>query len=103
MFTRFIHRPVLAIVLSIATVFLGLLSIKFLPVSQFPDIAPPQVIVSLAFPGASADVLVKSAIIPLEQAINGVQGMRYMVSDSTSAGEATIQVLFNPGVDPNAA
>jgi HAE1 family hydrophobic/amphiphilic exporter-1 len=103
MFARFIRRPVLAIVISIIIVFLGILSIKSLPTSQFPDIAPPRVLVSLAFPGASGDVLVDSTIIPLEQAINGVQGMRYMISSSTSAGEATIQVLFNPGVNPNDA
>ena len=103
MFAKFIQRPVLAIVVSIVIVFLGLLSIRSLPVSQFPDVAPPLVMVSLAFPGASAAILVDSTIISLEQAINGVQGMRYMISDSTSAGEATIQVLFDPGTDPNAA
>ncbi len=103
MFEKFIHRPVLAIVVSVIIVFLGILSIKSLPVSQFPEIAPPRVIVSIAFPGASGDVLVDSTIIPLEQAINGVQGMRYMISDSTSAGEATLQVLFEPGVNPNDA
>lgn len=103
MFQKFIHRPVFAIVLSIIIVFVGLLSIKMLPVSQFPEVAPPRVIVTLSFPGASADVLVKTAIITLEQAINGVPGMRYIVSASTSAGEATIQVLFEPGFDSNAA
>ena len=103
MFTRFIHRPVLAIVISIIIVFLGILVGKSLPISQFPDIAPPRVIIFLTFPGASANVLVDSSVILLEQAINGVQGMRYIISDSTSAGEATIQVLFNPGVDPNDA
>lgn len=74
-----------------------------LPVSQFPEIAPPRVIVTLAYPGASADVLVKSALIPLERSINGVPGMKYMVSDATSAGEATIQVIFELGTDPNQA
>ena len=103
MFGSFIRRPVLAIVISIVIVFLGILSIKSLPVSQFPDIAPPLVMVTLAFPGASASIIVDSTIISLEQAINGVQGMRYMISDSTSAGEATIQVLFEPGVNPNDA
>ena len=103
MFAKFLARPVLAIVISVVIVFLGLLSIKSLPVSQFPDIAPPRVIVFLSFPGASADVLVNSAIIPLEQAINGVQGMRYIISSSTSAGEATIQVLFHPGTNPSDA
>ncbi|MBY0516381.1 MAG: efflux RND transporter permease subunit [Bacteriovoracaceae bacterium] len=103
MFQKFIHRPVFAIVISIIIVFMGVLAIKMLPVSQFPEVAPPRVVVNLSFPGASADVLVKTAIITLEQAINGVPGMRYIVSASTSAGEATIQVLFHPGTDPNSA
>jgi HAE1 family hydrophobic/amphiphilic exporter-1 len=103
MFQKFIQRPVLAIVISVIIVFVGFLSIRSLPVSQFPEIAPPRVVVSLSFPGASADVLVKSSIITLEQAINGVQGMRYLVSASTSAGEAMIQVFFELGTDPNAA
>lgn len=103
MFQKFIHRPVLAIVISVLIVFVGILSIKSLPISQFPDVAPPRVIVTLSFPGSSADVLVKSSIITLEQAINGVQGMRYIISDATSAGEASVQVLFELGTDPNAA
>ncbi len=100
---RFIHRPVLAIILSILVVFLGLLAMRSRPVSQFPEISPPRVMVSLAFPGASADVLVKSSLITLERAINGVPGMSYIVSDATSAGEATIQVVFQLGTDPNQA
>ncbi len=103
MFQKFIHRPVLAIVISVIIVFMGLLAIRNLPVSQFPNIAPPRVMITIAFPGASADVLVRSTLIPLERSINGVQGMRYMVSDATSAGEATIQVLFELGTDPNRA
>ncbi len=103
MTSRFIHRPVLAIVLSIVVVFLGLLAMQSRPISQFPEISPPRVIVSLAYPGASAEVLVKSALIPLERSINGVQGMSYIVSDATSAGEATIQVVFELGTDPNQA
>jgi hydrophobic/amphiphilic exporter-1 (mainly G- bacteria), HAE1 family len=103
MFNIFIKRPVMAIVLSLIFVFLGVLSIKTLPTSQFPDIAPPRVIVSLAYPGASADVLVQSSLITIERAINGVPGMKYIVSDATSAGEATIQVIFALGTDPNQA
>jgi hydrophobic/amphiphilic exporter-1 (mainly G- bacteria), HAE1 family len=103
MFEKFIHRPVLAIVLSVIIVFLGLLATQTLPVAQFPEIAPPRVIVTLDFPGASADVLVQTALIPLEQSINGVPGMRYMTSDATSAGEATIQVIFEQGMNPNQA
>ncbi len=103
MFKKFLHRPVLAIVFSLIIVFMGFLGMNTLPVSQFPDIAPPQVVVRASYPGASAQVLVQSVLIPLEQAINGVPGMRYMSSDATSAGEANIQVFFNLGVDPNIA
>lgn len=103
MFQQFIKRPVLAIVISLAIIFLGVLAMVTRPVSQFPDIAPPRVMVFIAYPGSSADVLVKSALIPLERAINGVQGMQYIISDATSAGEATIQIVFEPGTDPNAA
>ncbi|MBL8900471.1 MAG: efflux RND transporter permease subunit [Planctomycetes bacterium] len=103
MMEKFLRRPVLAIVLSIVIVFLGLLAMRTRPVSQFPDISPPRVIVSLAFPGASADVLVQSSLINLERAINGVPGMSYIISDATSAGEAVIQVIFELGTDPNQA
>lgn len=103
MFEKFIERPVLAISLSIALVFVGILAIRQMPVSQFPDISPPRVNIFIAYPGASAQVLVESTLIPLERAINGVQGMQYIISDATSAGEATIQVVFEPGTDPNAA
>src|SRR3954447_20587738 len=103
MFNQFIRRPVLAIILSIMLVFLGALAMRSRPVSQFPEISPPRVMVSLTFPGASADVLVQSSLITLERAINGVPGMSYMISDATSAGEATIQVIFELGTDPNEA
>lgn len=103
MFSKFIQRPVLAITISIAIIFLGLLAINTRPVSQFPEIAPPRVNIFIAYPGSSADVLVNSTLIPLERAINGVQGMQYIISDATSAGEATIQIVFEPGTDPNAA
>ena len=79
MFTKILHRPALAIVISIILLFLGGLGIMTLPIAQFPDIAPPTVQVSIAYPGASANVLVDSVLIPLEQSINGVQNMRYMV------------------------
>ncbi|MDX5404302.1 MAG: efflux RND transporter permease subunit, partial [Bacteroidota bacterium] len=103
MFTKFIHRPVLAISISLVIIFMGVLAINTLPISQFPSIAPPQVNVSIAYPGASAKVLVNSVLIPMERAINGVPGMKYMTSDATSAGEATIQVVFHLGTDPNQA
>lgn len=103
MFTTFIKRPVLAIVISIIIVFVGSLAIKQLPISQFPPIAPTTVSIFIAYPGSSADVLVKSTLITLENAINGVQDMRYMATDATSAGEATINIIFEPGTDPNQA
>ncbi|GAB3659703.1 efflux RND transporter permease subunit [Echinicola sediminis] len=103
MFKKFIHRPVFAIVISVIIVFIGTLSIKQLPISQFPQIAPTTVNIFIAYPGASADVLVKSTLITLENSINGVQGMRYMATDATSAGEATLRVIFEPGTDPNQA
>jgi HAE1 family hydrophobic/amphiphilic exporter-1 len=103
MFSKFIHRPVFAIVISVMIVFVGILAIKKLPISQFPDIAPTTVNIFIAYPGASADVLVKSTLITLEQAINGVQDMRYIATDATSAGEATLRIIFEPGTDPNDA
>lgn len=103
MFSKFIHRPVLAIVTSLVILFLGVLAINTLPTSQFPEVAPPVVMVSASYPGASAKSLAESVIIPLEQSINGAWGMRYMTSDATSAGETNIQVVFNPGTDINQA
>ena len=103
MFSKFIRRPAFAIVISIMIVFVGALAITRLPISQFPDIAPTTVNIFIAYPGASADVLVKSTLITLEQAINGVQDMRYIATDATSAGEATLRIIFEPGTDPNVA
>ncbi|MFZ1331445.1 MAG: efflux RND transporter permease subunit, partial [Flavobacteriales bacterium] len=103
MFKNFIHRPVLAIVISVLILFVGGLAIQQLPTAQFPEIAPTTVNIFVSYPGSSADVLTKSTIIQLETAINGVQGMRYIASDATSAGEGTIRVIFEPGTDPNEA
>ena len=103
MFTNILYRPALAIVISVIIVFLGMLAIKTLPMSQFPSVAPPSVIVAVSYPGASANVLVDSVLIILEQSINGVQDMRYMASAATSAGEGAIQIIFEPGTDPNVA
>lgn len=82
---------------------MGLLAIKTIPVAQFPEIAPPRVNIFIEFPGSNADVLVKSTLTILERAINGVQGMQYILSDATSASEATIEVIFEPGTDPTLA
>src|SRR5580693_7873680 len=99
MFNKFLKRPVLAIVLSLVIIFMGVLAIETLPTSQFPSIAPPMVMVAASYPGASAKSLAESVIIPLEQSINGAWGMRYMTSAATSAGEANIQIIFEPGTD----
>ncbi len=103
MLTLFINRPVFAIVLSLVIIFTGVLAINSLPISQFPEISPPMVIVRASYPGASAVVLTESVLIPLEQAINGVQGVKYMTSAATSAGEANIQIVFHLGTNPDQA
>lgn len=103
MFNRFIKRPVLSIVISLIIVFLGLLAMVQLPVTQFPSISPPKVNITAEYPGANNELMIKSVIIPLERAINGVPGMKYMASDAGNDGEATIQVVFDLGTDPNQA
>jgi len=103
MFVKFLHRPALAIVISLLILFMGGLAIGTLPISQFPSVAPPSVQVSVSYPGASAKILIDSTMVILEQAINGVPNMRYMMGDATSAGEGTIQIVFEPGTDPNVA
>ena len=103
MFSKFIRRPVFAIVISVVILLMGGLAIMQLPTSQFPEISPPLVMVSAAYPGASAKVLTESVLIPLEQAVNGVPGMKYMTSDAVSAGEANIQIVFNLGTNPDQA
>lgn len=103
MFNKFIQRPVLSIVISLIIVFLGILAMAGLPVTQFPSISPPKVNVTAEYPGANNELMTKSVLIPLERAINGVPGMKYMASDAGNDGEATIQVVFNLGTDPNQA
>jgi len=103
MFNRFIQRPVLSIVISLIIVFLGVLAITILPVTQFPTISPPKVSVVADYPGANNELMVKSVIIPLERALNGVPGMKYITADAGNDGEATVEVIFNLGTDPNQA
>lgn len=103
MFDRFIQRPVLSIVIAIIIVFLGILASMNLPVTQFPSISPPKVNVTAEYPGANGELMIKSVVIPLEQAINGVPGMKYIDSDAGNDGEASIQVVFKLGTDPNIA
>lgn len=103
MFNKFIQRPVLSIVISLIIVFLGVLAMTNLPVTQFPSISPPKVNVTADYPGANGELMIKSVVIPLERALNGVPGMKYMTSDAGNDGEASIQVVFNLGTDPNQA
>ena len=103
MFNKFIERPVLSIVISLMIVLLGVLAMTHLPVTQLPSISPPKVNVTAAYPGANNELLIKSVVIPLERAINGVPGMKYIASDAGNDGEASIQVVFNLGTDPNQA
>lgn len=103
MFNKFIQRPVLSIVISLVIIFLGVLAITGLPVTQFPSISPPKVNITAAYPGANGELMVKAVVIPLERAINGVPGMKYITSDAGNDGEASVQVVFNLGTDPNQA
>jgi HAE1 family hydrophobic/amphiphilic exporter-1 len=103
MLKKFIQRPVLSIVISLIILFLGGLAITQLPVTQFPSISPPKVNVTAEYPGANGELMIKSVIIPLERAINGVPGLKYIASDAGNDGEASIQVVFNLGTDPNQA
>lgn len=99
----FIERPVLSAVISITIVVVGIIGLFSLPVEQYPDIAPPTIMVSTSYFGASAETLQKSVIAPLEEAINGVEDMTYMTSSATNAGTATITVFFKQGTDPDMA
>ena len=99
----FINRPVLSTVISIFIVLLGLIGLFSLPVTQFPDIAPPTIRVSTTYTGANAQAVLNSVIAPLEEAINGAEGMTYMESTATNTGSADITVYFEQGFDPNMA
>ena len=103
MFSKFIQRPVLSIVISLIIVFLGLLSLLKIPVTQFPNISPPKVNINAEYPGANGELMIKSVIIPLERALNGIPGLKYIGSDAGNDGTATIQVVFELGTDPNIA
>ncbi|MFI3321653.1 MAG: efflux RND transporter permease subunit [Rikenellaceae bacterium] len=103
MVQKFISRPVLSTVLSILIVLIGLLGLSSLPMSQYPDIAPPMVKVTTSYPGANAEVVQKSVMAPLEEQINGVENMTYIVSTSSNDGSGTIEVYFELGTDPDMA
>ena len=99
----FIERPVLSAVISITIVVVGIIGLFSLPVEQYPDIAPPTIMVSTTYYGASAETLQKSVIAPLEEAINGVEDMTYMTSTATNSGTVSITVYFKQGTDPDMA
>lgn len=103
MLKTFIERPVLSTVISIIVVILGILGIIALPVTQYPEIAPPTVQISTNYPGANAQTVLESVIIPIEEQVNGVEGMDYISSTATNTGNASIQVLFKQGIDPDIA
>lgn len=99
----FIDRPILSAVISVAILLLGVICLLQLPVEQFPEIAPPTISVSASYPGAGAETVQKSVVIPLEESINGVEDMMYMVSSSTNSGSANIQIYFRQGTDGDMA
>ncbi|HJA16295.1 MAG TPA: efflux RND transporter permease subunit, partial [Candidatus Butyricimonas faecavium] len=100
---NFIKRPVLSTVISIIVVILGILGLVSIPVTQYPDIAPPTVRVSTSYTGANAETVLNSVIAPLEEQINGVENMMYMTSTATNTGDASIEVYFKQGTDPDMA
>ena len=100
---RFINRPVLSTVISIFMVILGIIGLVFLPITQYPDIAPPTIQVSTSYTGANAQTILNSVIAPLEESINGVEDMLYMNSTATNTGSASINVYFKQGTDPDMA
>lgn len=99
----FIDRPVLSIVISVVIVLLGIISLSGLPIEQYPDIAPPTVQVTTSYPGANAETVQKAVIVPLEEAINGVENMSYIHSEASNTGEVTVNVYFRQGTDADMA
>ena len=103
MLKTFINRPVLATVVSLILVILGLVGMMILPVSRFPEIAPPSVVVSLSYPGANSETVAESVLLPVEEVINGVEDMTYIKSSASNSGSGTIQVFFKTGTNPDIA
>ena len=99
----FINRPIFACALSVLILLAGIVGYINLPVEQFPNVAPPVVTISTEYTGASAEAVMKSVVTPIEEAVNGVEGMEYITSSSTSSGMATVSVTFRPGTDPDLA
>ena len=101
--STFIKRPVLSTVISIFIVIFGILGLFSLPIEQYPDIAPPTIMVSTTYTGANAQSVLNSVIAPIEEQINGAENMDYMFSQASNNGSAQIQVYFKPGTDPDMA
>ena len=99
----FIDRPILACVISVLMVLVGIIGLSSLPLEQFPEIAPPTVRIMASYTGANAETVQKSVVVPLEEAINGVEGMMYMTSSASNNGTASIGIFFRQGTDPNMA
>lgn len=99
----FIDRPILSCVISVLILLVGIISLVNLPMEQYPDIAPPTISVSASYTGANAETVQKSVVVPLEEAINGVENMLYMTSTSTNTGSGSIMVYFNQGTNPDMA
>ena len=99
----FIHRPIFACALSVLILLAGIVGYVHLPVEQFPNVAPPVVTINTEYTGASAEAVMKSVVTPIEEAVNGVEGMEYITSSSTSRGIASVSVTFRPGTDPDLA
>lgn len=103
MLKTFVNRPVLATVVSLVLVILGLVGLETLPISRFPEIAPPSVVVSLSYPGANSETVAESVLLPVEEAINGVEDMTYIKSSATNSGSGSVQVFFKTGTNPDIA
>lgn len=103
MLKTFIERPVLATTLSILLIILGLVGLKLLPITRFPEIAPPSVVVSMSYPGANSETVAQSVLLPIEEAINGVDNMTYIKSTASNSGSGSVQVFFKSGTDPDVA
>src|SRR5215207_1189976 len=101
MLSTFIRRPVLSLVVSIVLSLLGAIALNQMPMALFPSVAPPEVNVTVEYTGANAETVTKAAIVPLERAINGVPGMKYMSSDAGNDGVGVVQILFDTGTDPD--
>lgn len=99
----FIDRPILSIVISVTIVLLGMVGLLTLPVEQYPDIAPPTVNVWASYPGANAETVQKSVVVPLEEAINGMEGMTYITSEASNDGNASLMIYFKQGTNPDMA